>query len=143
MANQEAKFLARASAAAGRITICRIGDKNLYVKHGEGTLRRYTHLCFLIEEAETVYERAKEERVSRHGFRRGGCERRGVAWRGATSARFNVSKRICKVQETRGRGETVNDVVRLTCRIRECSCRSRVCTGSCRIRRCRPRNSAP
>lgn len=37
----------------------------------------------------------------------------------------------------------VKHVVRLTCKIREYSCRCRVCTGSSHTRRCRPRNSAP
>lgn len=37
----------------------------------------------------------------------------------------------------------VKHVVQLTCKIREYSCRYRVCTGSSHTRRCRPRNSVP
>lgn len=58
----------------------------------------------------------------------------------ARESAIYVERRYVK---QRGKRESVNDVVRLTCTIRECSCRSRVCTGFCRIRRCRPRNSAP
>lgn len=38
---------------------------------------------------------------------------------------------------------TVKHVVRLTCKIREYSCRYRVCMGPSHTRRCRPRNLVP
>lgn len=119
----------------------------IYVKHAAVTIRIFLSADRPRDSTLWKKEKKAEEKGSTHL-----CILRNL--RGAPKLSCVVfyrktprNRRGCAIYARGGYvkrpGGAANDVVRLTCKIRECSCRSRVCTDSCRIRRCRPRNSAP